>query len=101
MEGWSGGVVEGSSDGGMEWWSGSLTLYVHAEAGGKEQLGYPPGPTCCFEAAHLYQAFSQPTSPGRLWISANLSKASAVKCILSRKDSTIVARHEEPGIIRK
>jgi hypothetical protein len=24
-----------------------------------------------------------------------------VKCILSRKDSTIVARHEVPGIMRK
>ena len=29
--------------------------------------------------------------------SANLSNASAVACILSRRDSTIVAWHEVPG----
>ena len=34
-------------------------------------------------------------------ISANLSNASAVDCTLSRRDSTIVARHEVPGIMRK
>jgi hypothetical protein len=34
-------------------------------------------------------------------INANLSNVSAVACILSRRDSTIVARHEVPGIIRK
>ena len=39
---------------------------------------YPPspfsGPACCCDVAHLSQAFSQPTGPGRLWISlsANL-----------------------------
>jgi hypothetical protein len=34
-------------------------------------------------------------------ISAILSNASSVGCILSRRDGTIVARHEVPGIIRK
>jgi hypothetical protein len=28
-----------------------------------------PGPACCCDVAYLYQAFSQPTGPGRLWIS--------------------------------
>jgi hypothetical protein len=36
-------------------------------------------------------------SPGFQPINANLSKASAVECILSRRDSTIVARHFVPG----
>ena len=27
------------------------------------------GPVCCCDVAYLSQAFSQPTSPGRLWIS--------------------------------
>jgi hypothetical protein len=27
------------------------------------------GPACCCDVAYLSQAFSQPTSPGRLWIS--------------------------------
>jgi hypothetical protein len=27
------------------------------------------GPACCCDVAYLYQAFSQPTGPGRLWIS--------------------------------
>ena len=27
------------------------------------------GPACCCDVAYLTQAFSQPTSPGRLWIS--------------------------------
>ena len=31
----------------------------------------------------------------------DFNKASAVECILSRRDSTIVARHEVPGIMRK
>jgi hypothetical protein len=32
------------------------------------------GPACCCDVAYLSQAFSQPTGPGRLWISlgANL-----------------------------
>ena len=32
------------------------------------------GPGCCCDVAYLSQAFSQPTGPGRLWISlgANL-----------------------------
>ena len=34
-------------------------------------------------------------------INANLGKASEVECILSRRDSTIVARHEVPGMTRK
>jgi len=34
-------------------------------------------------------------------INANLSKASAVECLLSRRDSTIVARHGVHGIMRK
>jgi hypothetical protein len=42
----------------------------------------------------MFSAWFQP-------INANLSKASAVECILSRRDSTIVARHEVPGIMRK
>ena len=40
-------------------------------------------------------------SPGFQPINANLSKASAVECILSRRDSPIVARHEVPGMMRK
>ena len=28
-----------------------------------------PGPACCCDVAYLSQAFSQPTGPGRLWIS--------------------------------
>jgi len=27
------------------------------------------GPACCCDVVDLYQAFSQPTGPGRLWIS--------------------------------
>lgn len=27
------------------------------------------GPACCCDVAYLSQAFSQPTGPGRLWIS--------------------------------
>lgn len=27
------------------------------------------GPVCCCDVAYLCQAFSQPTGPGRLWIS--------------------------------
>jgi hypothetical protein len=34
-------------------------------------------------------------------INAILSKASAVECILSRRDSAIVARHEVPGMTKK
>ena len=30
-------------------------------------------------------------------VGVKLSKASAVECVLSRRDSTIVARHEVPG----
>jgi hypothetical protein len=40
-------------------------------------------------------------SPGFELHNANLSKASAVESILSRRDSTIVARHEVPGIMKK
>jgi hypothetical protein len=31
------------------------------------------GPACCCDVAYLYQAFSQPTGPGRLWISLGAS----------------------------
>jgi hypothetical protein len=40
-------------------------------------------------------------SPGFEPVNANLSKASALECLLSRRDSTIVARHEVPGMMRK
>jgi serine/threonine protein kinase len=45
--------------------------------------------------------FAGTPCPGFQPLSANLSKASAVECILSRRDSTIVARHGVPGIVRK
>jgi hypothetical protein len=35
--------------------------------------------------------------PPSLPMSADLSKAETVQCILSRRDSMIVARHEVPG----
>ena len=31
------------------------------------------GPACCCDVAYLSQAFSQPTGPGRLWISLGAS----------------------------
>src|SRR6202035_3833040 len=31
------------------------------------------GPACCCDLAYLSQAFSQPTGPGRLWISLGAS----------------------------
>jgi hypothetical protein len=34
------------------------------------------GPTCCCDVAYLSQAFSQPTGPGRLWISLSANSLS-------------------------
>jgi hypothetical protein len=34
------------------------------------------GPACCCDVAYLSQAFSQPTGPGRLWISLGASSSS-------------------------
>ena len=36
------------------------------------------GPACCCDVAYLYQAFSQPTGPGRLWISLGASLLSDI-----------------------
>ena len=35
------------------------------------------GPACCCDVAYLSQAFSQPTGPGRLWISLSANSLSA------------------------
>jgi hypothetical protein len=34
------------------------------------------GPACCCDVAYLSQAFSQPTGPGRLWISLSANSLS-------------------------
>jgi hypothetical protein len=53
---------------------GLKTIPVGLAGVGWPQLAtYPQspfsGPACCCDVAYLSQAFSQPTSPGRLWIS--------------------------------
>ena len=64
-----------SASGGLDIWRGGHASEVSASK--------PKGP---YESA---KGFNH--------ISANLSKASAGDCILSRRDTLIVARHEVPG----
>jgi hypothetical protein len=54
--------------------------------GGSAGVGWPQlatypqspfsGPACCCDVAYLSQAFSQPTGPGRLWISLSANPSS-------------------------
>ena len=56
----------------LSWWLPAV--------GWPQLATYPPspfsGPACCCDVAYLSQAFSQPTGPGRLWISLGASSLS-------------------------
>ena len=48
------------------------------------------GPACCCDVAYLSQAFSQPTGPGRLWISLG----AVVLLVPIRSNESVIAKRK-------